>query len=156
MRASRNGTSSLNTEEWRTASLATLKTMWEGASSLLPGRKLVPWKTIENFLLNHFEPLPVVYMQGGGATKGQPQWANTVSPHSFRKAWFCFFGSTPCFALARAMAVGIDEDGERANLAAFKLQLKKGFPQILGKAERAAPKRNRSAPCGASFTVRGT
>jgi hypothetical protein len=48
----------VNTKEWRTASLATLKTMWEGASSLLSGKKLVPWETVENFLLDHFE-LPV-------------------------------------------------------------------------------------------------
>jgi hypothetical protein len=49
----------VNTKSWRAASLATLKTMWEGASSLLPGRKLVPWETVENFLSDHFELLPV-------------------------------------------------------------------------------------------------
>ena len=69
----------VNTKEWRTASLATLKTMWEGASSLLPGRKLVPWETVESFLSDHFELLPV---ESTSKAKG-PQRAGRNGPVRF-------------------------------------------------------------------------
>jgi hypothetical protein len=47
-----------NSVDWRSASLSTLKIMWEDASTLLPGKKLVPWKTVENFLSSRFELPP--------------------------------------------------------------------------------------------------
>ena len=49
----------VNTIEWRSASLSTLKSMWEGASGMIAGRELVPWATVEKFISERFELLPV-------------------------------------------------------------------------------------------------
>ena len=49
----------VNTIEWRSASLSTLKSMWEGASGMIAGRELVPWATVEKFISKRFELLPV-------------------------------------------------------------------------------------------------
>jgi hypothetical protein len=59
----------VNTKEWRTASLSTLKTMWEGASGMIAGRELVPWATVEKFISERFKLLPVESTCTEGAQK---------------------------------------------------------------------------------------
>jgi len=77
----------INTTDWRSASLSTLKIMWEGASTLLPGKKLVPWKTVESFLSSRFELPPErsdttdVGVQNAGADRRPIKFLRTL----FRK-----------------------------------------------------------------------
>jgi hypothetical protein len=79
----------VNTKEWRTASLATLKSMWEGASGMIAGRES---RALGDSGEVHLRAIPTasgrVYLQGEWARKGQPQRTGPVSPHSFRKAGF--------------------------------------------------------------------